>query len=210
MEYDKGKRETASLFSLETWMSSAARAGDEVVLRTKRLTLAPLHLSYAARIFELLNDWDVSRMLSEVPWPLRYEDVTEFLAKQPDPSVDGFVVLSKGGPIGEAVIKKPGSGDPPRKMPRLGYFLGRRYWRAGYGTEAIGAIVDHAFEKYPAAERVGAGVFHDNPASRGLLEKLGFAAAGVGRCHSCSRGVEVETVDMQVTREAWLAKAAER
>jgi RimJ/RimL family protein N-acetyltransferase len=183
-----------------------AMAKSEVVLRTKRLTLAPLRPEYAAPLFELLNDWDVVRMLSEVPWPLRYEDVEDFLARQPDPLTDGFVVLGQEGPIGEAVIKKPGSGDPPREMPRLGYFIFRKYWRVGYGTEAIAALVDYAFEKY-AAERVGAGVFHDNPASRGLLEKLGFVAMGGGLRYSRSRGAEVETIDMQVTREAWVARS---
>ena len=182
----------------------------EVVLQTPRLTLAPLHLRYAEPVFEILNDWEVVRMLSEVPWPLRYEDVADFLAALPNLPTDEFIVLGEGGPIGEAVIKRPGSGEPPRQMPRLGYFLGRRYWRAGYGTEAIGALVGYAFEKYPAAERVGAGVFHDNPASRGLLEKLGFVAMGMGLCHSRSRGVEVETVDMQVTRVEWEAARARR
>jgi len=180
-----------------------------VVLHTPRLTLAPLHRRYAAPVFELLNDWEVVRMLSEVPWPLRYEDVDDFLAKQPDPATDGFVVLGENGPIGEAVIKKPGSGEPPRKMPRLGYFFGQKYWRVGYGTEAIGALVGHAFERYPA-HRVGAGVFHDNPASRRILEKLGFIAMGTGSTYSRSRGVEVETVDLQITRSAWEAQAGLR
>ena len=187
-------------------MSAVARTEDEVVLHTPRLTLAPLHSRYAASVYELLNDWDVVRMLSEVPWPLRYEDVADFFARQPDPSIDGFMVLGKEGPVGEAVIKKPGSGEPPRKMPRLGYFIFRKFWRAGYGTEAIGALVDYAFKKYPA-DRIGAGVFHDNPASRGLLEKLGFSAAGCGSTHSRSRGCEVETVDMQITREKWSARS---
>jgi RimJ/RimL family protein N-acetyltransferase len=188
-------------------MTALAQEKSEVVLRTKRLTLAPLRPEYAAPLFELLNDWGVVRMLSEVPWPLRYEDVADFLARQPDPSTDGFVVLGQEGPVGEAVIKKPGSGDPPREMPRLGYFIFRKYWRVGYGTEAVGVLVDHAFEKYPAAERVGAGVFHDNPASRGLLEKLGFVATGRLLRYSHSRGVEVETIDMQVTREAWVTRS---
>ena len=191
-------------------MSAVTREREiEVVLRTPRLTLAPLQPQYAAPIFELLNDWEVVRMLSEVPWPLRYEDVADFLAKQPDPSTDGFIVLGEDGPIGEAVIKKPGFGEPPRKMPRLGYFIFRKYWRAGYGTEAIGALVDYAFQTYPA-ERIGAGVFHDNAASRRLLEKLGFEAMGPGSSDSRSRGCAVVTVDMQLTRTKWAASLAAR
>ena len=174
----------------------------EVVLRTPRLTLAPLRPQYAAPLFELLNDWEVVRMLSEVPWPLRLEDTVDFIASLPSASTDDFAILASSDPIGVATIKKPSSGNPPRKMPRLGYWIGQRHWRHGYGTEAIGALVDFGFRTYPA-ERIGGGVFHDNTRSRGLLEKLGFSAMGKGSTHSRSRGGEVAIIDMQITRAVW-------
>ena len=148
-------------------------------------------------------------MLAEVPWPLRLEDTVQFIASMPSPSTDDFAILVPSGPIGVATVKKPGSGDPPRTMPRLGYWIGRKYWRQGYGTEAIGALVDYAFRTYPSA-RVGGGVFHDNAASRALLEKLGFTARGLGSCTSRSRGGTVETVDMQITRGEWSEASARR
>ena len=43
------------------------------------------------------------------------------------------------------------------------------------------ALVDYAFRHFPR-DVVGAGVFHDNPASRRVLEKLGFREAGELRC----------------------------
>jgi RimJ/RimL family protein N-acetyltransferase len=92
-------------------------------------------------------------------------------------------------------------------MPRLGYWIGPRHWGRGLGTEAVGAVVGYAFRTHPA-DRVGAGVFGDNPASRRVLEKLGFAPAGAYRTHSRSRGERVETVDMQLSRAAWAAGSA--
>ncbi len=178
----------------------------DAAMRTPRLALTPLSSSYAAALFELLNDWDVVRMLSEVPWPIRYEDVAAFLSSKPSGTND-FVVIGPSGPIGVVAVKRPGTGEPPRKMPRLGYWIGQRHWRRGYGTEAISALVDYAFRTYPA-DQIGAGVFHDNPASLRLLEKLGFAAMGPGSSLSRSRGGEVETVDMQLTRTAWAERAA--
>jgi RimJ/RimL family protein N-acetyltransferase len=187
-------------------MTAVAKEKSEVVIRTKRLTLAPLRREHAAPLFELLNDWEVVKMLAEVPWPLRLEDTAEFIASMPMHATDDFAILTAEGPIGVAAVKKPGSGDPPRKMPRLGYWIGRKHWRQGYGTEAIGALVDHAFRTYPA-ERVGAGVFHDNASSRALLEKLGFRGVGPGSCISRSRGGTVVTVDMQITRNEWAARS---
>lgn len=190
-------------------MTAMAKEKSEVVLRTPRLALAPLCPGYAAPLFELLNDWDVVKNLAEVPWPLRLEDTVRFIASLPSPSTDDFAILAASGPIGVVTVKKPGSGNPPRKMPRLGYWIGRKYWGQGYGTEAVGALVDYAFRTYPA-ERVGAGVFHDNAVSRALLEKLGFTARGPGSCTSRSRGGTVEIVDMQVTRNEWAEASARR
>jgi RimJ/RimL family protein N-acetyltransferase len=170
-------------------------------LRTERLAFEPLAPRFADALFALLDDWDVVRMLSEVPWPLRLDDVAAFLAK-PSTGSDDFVLVAEGVPIGVVGVKKPGSGEPPRMMPRLGYWIGRRHWGRGYGTEAIAALIDHAFAIHPH-DRVGAGVFHDNPASRRVLEKLGLVLVGRKQSMSRSRGVLVDTLDMQLSRAAW-------
>src|SRR5215208_2190813 len=109
-----------------------------VAMRTERLALTPLDPRHATALFELLNDWDVVKMLSAVPWPLRYEDVESFLTAVHQETED-FIILAASGPIGVMGIKKPGSGEVPRKMPRLGYWIGRRHWGRGYGTEAVAA-----------------------------------------------------------------------
>ncbi len=177
-------------------------------ISTRRLALAPLDPRYADALFALMNDWAVVGMLSEVPWPLRYEDVATFLAAE-HTATKNFVILSGGTPIGVCGVKRPGSGEPPRTMPRLGYWIGRRHWGKGYATEAIGALVDHAFAIHDA-ERVGGGTFHDNPASRRVLEKLGFSAAGHKTVISRSRGGAVEVVDMQITRDTWAERQGRR
>jgi RimJ/RimL family protein N-acetyltransferase len=166
-----------------------------------RLRLSPRSLRYAAALFEELNDWDVVRMLAVVPWPLAYEDVVKAMDSEAE-GIDGFVILSDAAPIGAASVKRPGSGDPPRTMPRLGFWIGRRHWGQGFGTEAVGLLVDHAFRTNPG-DTIGAGVFHDNPASRRTLEKHGFAESGryPVACHA--RGEEVETINMLLARAAW-------
>ena len=186
----------------------SAVATKKAEIATARLVLEPLapsSIAYTAPLFALLNDWEVAKMLAQVPWPLRYEDVSEFLAAQPNVSGDDFAVLGASGPIGVATVKRPGSGEPPRSMPRLGYWIGRKFWRQGFGGEAIGALVDFAFRTYPS-EKIGAGVFLDNIASRRLLEKLGFTDVGRNSIFSRSRGKDVETADMQITRAAWAAR----
>jgi len=190
-------------------MATRKRVEVETAMRTPRLVLSPLDPRHARALFELLNDWDVVRMLSEVPWPLRYEDVETFLASE-HPATEDFIVLDARDPIGVIGIKKPGSGEPPRKMPRLGYWIGRPHWGRGIGTAAVAALVDRAFAKYPH-DRVGAGVFRENAASQRVLEKLGFTEVGPKVVQSRSRGGDVEAIDMQITRAKWAdAKAGSR
>lgn len=176
-------------------------------IATQRLILAPLSVAHATALHPLLDDWDVVRMLSRVAWPVTIESVEGFAKERgrPNSGEEAFAILLGGQPIGTAGIKHPGSGDPPRKMPRLGYWIGRPHWGAGYATEAVAALVDHAFGKF-AAREVGGGVFADNPGSRRVLEKLGFAHAGDFWSGCLSRGGEVLTHDMTISRGRWTAR----
>jgi len=179
-----------------------------IPLKTARLTLAPTVPEDEDALFALKNDFEIVRMLANVPWPLAQSG----RPAEETPGLQHFTVRLDGAPIGQITLKKAGSGEPPRKMPRLGYFFGRDYWRQGYASEALGAVVAAIFTRpgfggEKQVERIGAGVFTDNPASRRLLEKLGFERAGGYRLHCVPRHEEVEVDDMQVTREAFLARA---
>ncbi len=185
-------------------MSTGTLAAAESATRAPRVTLVPRADRYAGALFELLNDWDVVRMLAQVPWPLGRGDVVN--AMQKAHGIDGFVILSGAEPIGAASLKRVGTGEPPRVMPRLGYWIGQRHWGRGHGTEAVTALVDYAFRN-DAGEIIGAGVFHDNHASLRVLEKLGFREAQRYMTMCVARGREVETADMQMTRARWLAGA---
>jgi RimJ/RimL family protein N-acetyltransferase len=177
---------------------------EEAVLRTPRLVLAPLSPAHAPRLRRLIDDWDVVRMLAVVPWPITLGDVEAHARAHAEgqSEADEFAIVLDGAPIGVGSVKRPGSGDPPREMPRLGYWLGRPYWGQGYMTEAVSALTAYAFDRYPS-DRLGAGAFEDNPASRRVLEKCGLRCTGSYKLHSRARDTEVETFDMQLTRAAW-------
>lgn len=62
----------------------------------------------------------------------------------------------------------------------LGYLVARSYWRRGFMSEALGAIVKWAFAE-PDVFRVWAVCDVDNEASAGLLERNGFHQEGILR-----------------------------
>ena len=65
--------------------------------------------------------------------------------------------------------------------PEIGYWLGARYWGKGYATEAVRALIDHAFTDL-GHKALQSSVRVTNPASRRVLEKCGFQWTGVGLC----------------------------
>jgi len=171
------------------------------------LTVTPLRPENAASLVPLLRSWDVVRMLAEMPWPVDPEYIAERAQRQiePKPEALEFLLLVGGTVIGSCAIKKPGSGNPKRQMPRLGYWIGRPYWRRGYGTQAVSWLVAHAFHNFPQ-QTVGAGVFEDNIASRRLLEKLGFTNFGHYKLHCLPRDGQVNVVDMHLSRSQWTSR----
>jgi RimJ/RimL family protein N-acetyltransferase len=185
----------------------SADAAHEMPTSSGAVTLAPLRASHAAALFPLLDDWEIVRMLARVPWPLALADVEAYAGRSsgPDAESDDFVILADGETVGAGNVKRPGSGDPPRRMPRLGYWIGRPHWGRGHATAAAGLLVGHAFARFPG-DVVGAGVFEDNPGSRRVLEKLGFEAAGRYDTACLSRGGPVQTADMHLTRAVWAAR----
>jgi RimJ/RimL family protein N-acetyltransferase len=144
-------------------------------------------------------------MLAVVPWPVAFEDVAAYVAaKRGEASEEiAFCLIVGGQPIGVASIKRPGTSNPPRAMPRLGYWLGRPHWGQGHATEAVRLLVAEAFAHFPDAEVIGGGVYTDNPASRRVLEKAGFMPVGGYRMHCRSRDAQVQVDDMNLTRERW-------
>jgi [ribosomal protein S5]-alanine N-acetyltransferase len=170
-------------------------------IETRRLKLVPYGPEHAAAAFALLDDWDIARMLAELPWPLTRKHVDDYAAHvaSGEGESDSFAVLAESGLVGGASVKRPGTGNPPRVMPRLGYWVGRRFCGQGYATEAVSAVVAYGFHRY-AAERIGAGVFADNPASQRVLEKLGFAEVRRDETPCLARRTSVVTIDMHLSR----------
>ncbi|MGD8346103.1 MAG: GNAT family protein, partial [Lysobacterales bacterium] len=66
------------------------------------------------------------------------------------------------------------------RRAETGYILDRRYWRRGLMTEALGAVLDFAFDELDL-HRVEADVDVAHTASLALLEKFGFTNEGLFR-----------------------------
>jgi ribosomal-protein-alanine N-acetyltransferase len=62
----------------------------------------------------------------------------------------------------------------------LGYWIGAPFARQGYGSAAVKAVIDHAFDTINL-HRIVAACQPENAASQNLLERCGFRKEGVAR-----------------------------
>ena len=145
-------------------------------LRTERLELRPVRDEDVDRILEYRNLPEVIRWLlrTEVD-PASFRAACRRAAEDPDDhsvavALDGVVI----GTISLDVVDGMGQpGMPARTEAQLGYTFDPAYGGHGYATEAVTAMVAHAFDRL-GVRRITAGCFADNLASVRILEKVGM------------------------------------
>lgn len=161
----------------------------KVKLETERLTLRPpIHADY--------NRWTMLRRESEpflTPWEPSWSP--DHLSRKAFTNRVYWAARSIGGGtalplflvrrndqalLGAITLDNIRRG--PAQAGTLGYWIGERYARQGYMSEAIAAMVHNSFEKM-GLSRLEAACLPENMASRGLLEQSGFKYEGVAQSY---------------------------
>jgi 8-oxo-dGTP diphosphatase len=183
---------------------AAAEAERFVPLTTERLSLRPFRPEDAAEMHRLVNDWEVVRGLSRLPYPYPRELADEWIAStQAELAAGRGYHLAITGHEGEREILVGAAGlrlDPAGDAANLGYWVGRRYWGHGVATEAAGRLARWALANLPVG-RITASAAIDNAASAAVLLRIGFRVVGAGWEPFLSRGAEQEVALFEATRE---------
>ena len=155
--------------TLSEQVFTPARRDDVVpVLATARLVLRAPRRSDIKAIAVLANDRRIAANTARIPHPYAIEDAEQFIAAVNKREGEAcFAVTLDGAPIGVCSV------DLREDGPELGYWLGVPYWGRGFATEAVRALIDHAFGDLEH-ETLISGARVNNPASRRVLEKCGF------------------------------------
>ena len=142
-------------------------------LETTRLKLRAPCRGDVKAIVRLANDRRVAENTVRVPHPYGVADAAQFIESVNKHDGEAtFVIVLGGTLIGACGV------DPRQGIPEIGYWLGVSSWGHGYATEAVRAVIDHAFGDLQH-ETLQAGARVSNPASRRVLEKCGFQWTGV-------------------------------
>jgi RimJ/RimL family protein N-acetyltransferase len=150
------------------------------VLETERLVLRAPRLADVKAIVRLVGDRRIAENTARIPHPYDADDAEQFLAivnRQAGEAT--FAIELRGELIGKRELIGMCGIETRDGAAEIGYWLGVPYWNHGYATEAVRAVIDHAFGDL-GHEALQAGARVSNPASRRVLEKCGFQWTGVG------------------------------
>jgi RimJ/RimL family protein N-acetyltransferase len=174
----------------------------ELEIATERLVLRPVAEADIDAIVAGIGDFEVSKMLARVPWPYGRGDALSFLAATREAGSRNLAltIADQGGLVGGLGL------TGLRSEREFGYWLARPAWGKGYATEAGRAFLAYLFDE-AGLDIVRSGVFHDNPASLRVQQKLGFERIGTHMVRCLARGRDIEHIDTILTRERHAALA---
>ncbi len=145
----------------------------------------------AEAVHRLVNDWGIVRMLPRLPFPYPRELADEWIASTAEQRRAGSAyhcaIMLAGtetlvGCLGVRLDAEPRAAD-------VGYWIGRKFWRQGFATEAVARVSRWALAQLDV-DRVVAKVATDNSGSVAVLRRVGFKEAGTGRERFEARGRE--------------------
>ncbi len=167
------------------------------VLETERLVLRAPRFEDAKAIAQMANDRRIAENTARIPHPYRQSDAEAFIGAANKGDELALLITRGEEPIGACGLAGLGGAGG-----EVGYWIGAPFWGSGYATEALRAIIDHAFTDL-SLEAVQGGARVTNPNSRRVLEKCGFQWTGVGLCRIRALSSSVPIDRFRLERSIW-------
>ena len=141
-------------------------------IRTERLLIKSPEIDHRFELTQLINDKDVSKWLSDIPFPYTLNHAEEFIQRSREKALKhetyNFMIFQNNKMLGGI-----GLTDFRNQSCELGYWLGKKYWRYGFATEAVTGMLDFGFIQLNLIE-IFASYKIGNEGSKRVLTKCGF------------------------------------
>ncbi|HPM85983.1 MAG: GNAT family protein [archaeon] len=151
-------------------------------LTTQRLIIRDLKLEDAKSISKYSSNLNVSRFMSNMPYPNAIPQVTEYIEKSIKDTLEtprinyrfGIAQKEDNQVIGGIALTAL---DDYNKTATIGYWIGEEFWNKGIMTEVAKKVIEFAFDKLDL-RRINANAHTENISSNKLLKKIGFIFEG--------------------------------
>ena len=155
------------------------------VIKTERLIIKSPELEDVDTMVALVNNWEITKWLSNVPYPYLQSDGIGFIKRSKQKHETGssynYLVFFQDALVGGVGLSLQENG-----IYNLGYWVGKQYWGQGIATEASYALLSFGFDNLRQT-KIQAGYFDGNDASARVLKKLGFINLGRKKLFSKSQ-----------------------
>ena len=178
------------------------------ILKTDDLQLRPSNPTDAEGMLAMLSDRESMRYWSDQPIS-DLDAAIEVLDQDLESDAQGnsmcWAITFNGQDkmIGKCILFQ----FSRENRAEIGYILNRKYWRQGLTYQALGAVIDFAFNTLKL-HRIEADVDTENLASIGLLEKLGFKREGLFRERWRVYDEWQDSLMLGLLKQDWLANRA--
>jgi RimJ/RimL family protein N-acetyltransferase len=146
-------------------------------IETARLRLRSQTKADTAFCMSIWNDPEMGKYMSDPPIDKVDAEYLEALNGIED-STEGYYVIAEDKATGARIGTCGAFPEKDGSSWDLGYSIHETFWRQGYATEMVGAVL--AFAKAHGAQYATAGVAKANAGSNGVMRKLGFAPVREG------------------------------
>ncbi|HXP95986.1 MAG TPA: bifunctional GNAT family N-acetyltransferase/(deoxy)nucleoside triphosphate pyrophosphohydrolase [Telmatospirillum sp.] len=181
---------------------TAARGWRGTPIDTARLRLRALTPNDAEAVTRLLDDWDVSRNTSNIPFPYDRQTADDFIAKVESEIAAGrAVVFAVEDRLDRQLLGCVGSSIDEERA-EIGYWFGHGAWGRGYATEALSRFLRLLFDHFDI-DVAWASVLPENKASRRVLDKAGFLFEERRRVDLPARGIAADLDFLCLDRASW-------
>ena len=136
------------------------------------MELRKFRLQDAERVSALLQDKDIAKWTSNIPFPYSKQDAIKWIkSTSQDTARNPFAIE-----VDDQVVGCVSHWVNSKSKIEVGYWLGKDYWGKGYATQALAQMLSQP--DFPATEIVVAQVMTENIGSQRVLLNNGFSCAG--------------------------------
>jgi RimJ/RimL family protein N-acetyltransferase len=178
---------------------------ENITLETERLILRPLSEQDSEEVYENVKEYDIARWTINIPHPYPKEEAIRYIRQSME--------LIKKGKSYELAIRFNSSKElagvmallnveKEHRNAELGYWIAKKYWNKGIATEAASKILEFGFQELNL-ERICARCFHENEASRRVMEKIGMEHEGKFRHEIFKENEFIDMIYYGMIKDDW-------
>ena len=173
-------------------------------LHTKRLRLRKVRREDAPQFFRFAGSDTVTRYMLWKPHQNIAESVASIeksLIRYKDGKYYRWGIVLKDTDVLIGIIDLLGF-DEEKNTCSFAYMIAQDFWGKGYGTEALRAVLEFAFERMDISA-VEADHFADNAASGTVMRKAGMQYIGIEPGKYEKNGISYDAPRYRITQEMW-------